>query len=225
MFNDSSFIRWSRNLPSRFWVPLICLHTGARRGEILSLEVNDVIVDKQGQLYLNIRKESILPKKIKPIKNAHSVRIVPVPQKIIDWGFVDYLNIIKSEGYPVLFPDVHINKDGTLNSRYIGYTFIDYRRELGITGKKTFHSLRHNAITCLSHQKCSIDDIKQLVGHAYGNITLDVYGEPKNAQELIALVNKIDFQLKIPKWKDSDNQQKCRKRGWLTTCKNLDIAP
>lgn len=223
LFEGDAFDKYTYNFSCRYWASLISLFMGARRGEITALDLSDVIVDKSGRWYLYIRKDTSVPNKKKLVKNSHSVRLIPIHQKLMELGFDRYYQTIKNEGYPVLFPDINIRSTGLTDYDCLSISFANYRRALKIEGHKTFHSLRHNAISCLKHKKCHLPDIQQLVGHAFGNITFDIYGEPSDMTDMVNLVNKISYDLDIKPWQDSSAKKHTRERVWNKSKINLRI--
>jgi hypothetical protein len=42
IFNQELFLKWSKDYPSRFWLPLLALYTGCRLEEMASLYCDDV---------------------------------------------------------------------------------------------------------------------------------------------------------------------------------------
>ncbi len=223
LFVGDDFKRFSLRFSARYWIPLFSLYMGARRGEIAGLDVDDVKRDKHGRWYIQINKNSKVPGKKKLVKNDHSTRLVPIHDKLIELGFERYVQTIKAEGYPVLFPDLIIKRNGLVDGDALSIPFLEYRKELKIEGHKTLHSLRHNAVTCLKHKKCHLPDIQQLIGHAFGNITFDVYGEPSDMSDMFELVNKIDYELNLEPWSDSELKKHTRERVWSKSKTNLQI--
>jgi integrase len=68
----------------RFWIPLVLLFTGARPSEIAGLESADVVVDHEVPHFL------IRPNGTRGIKNPKSKRMVPVHEKLIRMGFLEF---------------------------------------------------------------------------------------------------------------------------------------
>lgn len=223
LFVGDAFKRFHTRFSARYWIPLFSLYTGARRSEIAALDVDDIKTDKFGRWYISVNTNSKVPGKKKLVKNDHSARLIPIHNKLLELGFKRYFETIKEEGYPVLFPDVVIKSKGLVDGDAISVPFSTYRQELKIEGHKTLHSLRHNAVACLKHKKCHLPDIQQLIGHAFGNITFDVYGEPSDMSEMFDLVNKIDYNLNIESWSDSELKKHTRERVWNKTKTNLRI--
>lgn len=95
------------NANVRRWVPWLCAFTGARVSEILWLKRSDVD-ETQGIHYIDIRADTIVGR---GIKNASSIRSLPLHPAIIAEGFLDYWQALPStEEY--LFPGSWSDKDG-----------------------------------------------------------------------------------------------------------------
>lgn len=223
LFDKTNFERFCERFGSRYWITLISLYTGARKGEIVGLDMADVIIDKNGQYYLYVRKETTVKNKVKLVKNSHSIRLIPIPDILMKLGFADYVNTIKAEGYPVLFPDCRIKENGMTDSDAITLAWLKYRQDCKIEGHKTFHSLRHNTVSCLKHKKCLLSDIQELIGHSYGNITFDVYGEPSDISDIVNLVNKVDYGIEHHPWQDTELKRKIRAKAWAKTVEALKL--
>lgn len=84
--------------PSKFWIPVLALYTGARLRELAQLRVVDV---RQIGGHWGI---DITPK-AGPLKNAASQRFVPLSQTALDLGMLDYVHAPKDRGFDRLFPD------------------------------------------------------------------------------------------------------------------------
>ncbi len=70
---------------ARFWIPLLCLFHGTRSNEVAGLHVAD-IEDADGFAFLNLR-ENLEHR----LKNMSSARRVPVHQKLVTLGFLDFV--------------------------------------------------------------------------------------------------------------------------------------
>ncbi|HHD9887101.1 TPA: DUF3258 domain-containing protein, partial [Yersinia enterocolitica] len=65
------------------WVFSLLAYTGARRNEITSLTVNNVRFDNDTKRYYLMIEES---------KTDAGIRQIPLHTKLIDWGFIDFVN-------------------------------------------------------------------------------------------------------------------------------------
>ena len=217
LFDGENFKKHGFARSFKYWGPLISLYTGMRVAEVGQLHVADVFINKKGRYFLSINKDTFSEKIKKTVKNDHSVRIVPVSKTLIDLGFDRYLETIKCEGYPILFPDLGINNISLIASSRMSIEFCRYKTKVikhSDSGKLNFHSLRHTFVAYLQHKQITTSLIQQLVGHAHGTITLDLYGEPIDPSELVGIVDSIDYDINVVPWGDTDKQKASRKSGW-----------
>ena len=112
-------------------------------------------------------------------------RVIPLHPKLLNLGFLNYLNQIKNRNQEKLFPQLKKMRStgyGTLISRWFGR----YLKKLGIKQKgKNFHSFRHTVVNKLSTQQVYEPFIQELIGHSHGSLTMDVYGGQKPLQVLL----------------------------------------
>ncbi|WP_439533221.1 site-specific integrase [Polymorphobacter sp.] len=123
--------------PSRFWVPLMALYTGARLAELAGLRLED-IEDRDGILVFSIR-----PHEGRSIKTKSSRRIVPVHTELLRIGFPAYVAERRKAGGPLLFPECAPNSRGQVGSK-LSTWFTGVIRAHEITGRAMgMHSFRH----------------------------------------------------------------------------------
>jgi integrase len=77
---------------ANYFVPMLLAYLGPRRNEITGLAVKDVIETPNGWA-LDIR-----PNHLRRIKNARSVRMLPVPDEVLRLNFVPYVKAIRDLG-------------------------------------------------------------------------------------------------------------------------------
>lgn len=82
------FVGWALKQPDNWqkWITLLLAYTGARRGEIGKLEKSQIKFDKDSQRYYFLIAEGGQGK----IENA--TRQVVIHPKLIEWGFMEYVN-------------------------------------------------------------------------------------------------------------------------------------
>lgn len=169
--------------PDFYWLPILALYTGARREELASLAVADVkTID--GVHCIQIQKG----------KTADARRIVPIHPKLIELGFLDYANHIRSTYEEFLFPYLVDGPNG--KGKNAGRQFSDWLDDIGITDKrKVFHSFRHTFITRGHTQGLPTVHIKQIAGHSSEaqGVHFEVYTHDIGLQELAATMAKITF--------------------------------
>lgn len=178
----------------KYWIPLIALYSGARRGEIAQLEVNDVLTVGDIPVFdFNISSTS--DKHQKKIKNGQSIRQVPIHPKLLELGILDFVNKQKSSGEARLFPELTWNdKDGY--GRMVSDWFIPkYLPSVGVdTSKKKFHSFRSTLANALEDAGAPDEIIQQLAGHKTSQSVLRKhYLQPNKAKLLLDWISKVDF--------------------------------
>lgn len=166
----------------RYWSVLLYVYTGARLNEIASLTPDDVIKDDEsGIYYIRITDEEESKKKVKTIA---AKRIVPLHPKLIELGFLDYVDHARSvitkrpmtTGYPtrLLYDLTYTSRQwGRKISRWCNDRWL---KGLGLKEDITvLHSLRHSFITYLHIAGVSPEVIKSMAGHEQGTVTFGVY--------------------------------------------------
>ena len=119
-----------------YWIPLLGLYTGARIGELAQLKVCDV--ETLGAIAaLSITDEG----EGQSVKSQAGVRKVPLHSELIRLGFLDYVNLMKSQNQVLLWPQLPI-REGKPGG-YLSHWFGEYRRSLGFEQYPDFHCLRH----------------------------------------------------------------------------------
>jgi len=131
--------------PSDYWLPRISLSTGMRANEILQLTARDI--KKVAGIYCfdinsEIDNETGKPKKV---KRTNSLRKVPIPQVLINSGFIDFVEQCSSNR---LFQCVTLGAAGSYTQQY-SKRVNTLLHKLGVkppansSVKKDFHSFRH----------------------------------------------------------------------------------
>ena len=146
-----------------YWVPLLCLYTGARPSEVCQLWTDDVSVIGDC-LIIEFRQDE---SRGTSLKNAASWRALPVHSELIRLGFRDYWNGImaSASGPGWLFPAVP--KSGANGAAgQFGQWFGEYKTAQGFsTPKKSLHSFRHTVETELGFAEVSDTLVDAITGH------------------------------------------------------------
>ncbi len=154
----------------RFWVPLLALFHGLRLNEACQLHSTDV-QEKDGIPFLSIRATATdAPQEVrKRLKNKQSRREVPIHPKLIQIGFLDYVQKRKEDSESArLFPELPIgSKDGfsELFSKWFG-RFV--KKTLGDGCKATFHSFRHMFRDAARAARLPVEIVESLAGWESG---------------------------------------------------------
>ncbi|OCL84600.1 Phage integrase family protein [Arcobacter porcinus] len=185
-----------KNYPSRIWIPLVMMHTGGRTNEISQIKVNQII-RRDSVFVFNLKNEG----KDQRIKNKSSRRKVPIHNKLIELGFLEFLEKQKIKGVENLFDDLYLTAAKGYGADF-SKDFLPYREEF--LEKETMekilkkdilldtYSLRHTFTTQLRRALISEEDISLILGHKknqtqrYGSMPMDI---------LKAKVDKADYNL------------------------------
>ena len=146
---------------------MLGLYTGARVNEIAQIYLDDVR-EISGVWGVFLWKSSRGQK----IKNKSSIRFVPLAQRLLDAGFLQFVEDMRASGHPRMFPHLPAGtrKEGTPNGkgygRQLSRQFGAYVKGLGIEKGTGFHAFRHIFSTMLAEADVSSADIAMITGHA-----------------------------------------------------------
>jgi len=182
----------SRKLPHSFWPPFIALMTGARVNEIAQLYLADVVDDDREHpgrwRFMILAKE-----KDQRVKNISSLRSIPMHPKLIEMGFLTYLEDVRALGYKRVFPTLrHTEASGYGDS--VSEFYMTYLREkVGITDPtKVFHSFRyyfcHELFNMSQHERMHIVG---MTGHVREGVFERTYAGELN------YLKKMDILMKL----------------------------
>ncbi|MEI2429075.1 site-specific integrase [Lysobacter yananisis] len=150
-----------QKLPFR-WACLIGLYTGARVSEVGQLRVADILV-KDGIPCINFTDEG----EHQHLKTDVSKRVVPIHPHLLDLGFQQWVDTLKSKGNDRLFTNASPTaKNGAGNwitkafGRHLGMVAQDWD-----PGKRGFHSLRKTMIQEMQGRAVASELRAQIVGH------------------------------------------------------------
>lgn len=143
-----------------YWVPIILYYTGARRDEIGQLRKTD-IVDAFGIpcFKISIGEEQ-------SVKNAGSVRYVPIHSHLLELGFLDFVSARENQ----LF-----TKKSDVNDKYASnfgkwWTRLIRKNGINRVGIKACHSFRHYFITQCRALDVREDTQNNILGHVPGSV-------------------------------------------------------
>lgn len=186
----------------RFWIPVVLFYTGARLDEISQLHVSDVKYSPVPHLLCeNLEDED--PALAKLLKNETSHRTIPIPDELLNLGFLDYAEAVKASGHVHLFPNLP-HKSGKKRAGYVSRTFMEAFREHGErhpetqlnTLKLRTHSLRHTYRRAAFNVPDQ-DFVKIVMGHYVDGESIQTYGwEIYNLPDI--LIEKATKHVKLP---------------------------
>ncbi len=208
-YRDQSFAK-----ASEFWLPLLGLYTGARINELAQLHLDD-ISEHDGVPVLSINDEGD-----KRTKTPASTRKVPIHPRLIEAGFLQYHELVRTEGWQRLFPELtrsNIPKNGY--GKEPGKFFTKYRRAQGVSldadRKKVFHSFRSTANSMLRFAEVPQERRERLIGHESEGTNNKIY-RPDDLDRmfpiarLLADLEKLDFGLQHPKYEARQDHRNAR---------------
>lgn len=199
-----------------YWTPIIALYTGARANEIAQLQVDDVFKTKDGiniiaitdDPYTDVDDDEPLEDdtqvNIKSVKTAASRRWVPIHAKLIEAGFLDFVNHMRESGEVRLFPELTYYKKGGYG-RTPSRNFAEVTKKLKIwkKRKKVFHSFRSTFNSRLMKLETHREHREFILGHASDSENVKSYAkqlEDRPYRLLQEEVNKVDFGVTLKKW-------------------------
>ena len=92
-----------------FWIPVICLYSGARLGEIAQLRTGDLKIVR-GHWSFHITDEA----EGQEVKTSGSRRVVPLHPELLRLGILKYHEHASAAGDGQLFPELSPNEHGRL---------------------------------------------------------------------------------------------------------------
>lgn len=138
-----------------YWLPVLALFSGARLNELCQLHpTKDIRQDENTGVWFFEVTEGDDGEVAQFAKSEAAKREVPLHQKLIDLGFIDYVLSRRSENAPILFPfQPRKNGDVFRAGDNAGQEFTKYLKKVGLhdstAGNKVagLHSLRKTFIT------------------------------------------------------------------------------
>ena len=190
IFNPETYLDPRRRSDlNKFWIPIIALYHGCRLNEICQLDVADIVREK------NIPCISINDNAPdKSVKNKGSNRIIPIHPKLLEMGFLYYVEFQRKEHKRKLF-DLTIIKGGKYNSQ-TQHWFARYLDRIKITSKtKVFHSFRHTFETMATEKRIPPQYQNAICGWSEEGIGQRVYAHKKNMKVMLQEISKVSFPI------------------------------
>jgi integrase len=204
--------RGERPKAYQFWLPLIALTTGMRIAEIVGLEKEDIkqeegiwIFDVNGTWHSSSRQHS---EYVKDKKNKSSCRKIPISQRLISFGFLDYVERLRK--HDVLFPELTLGSKKGLgdyaskwfNGRFMGYINLVKQTADG-SQRVSFHSFRHGFVTNLDRTDINgntLNDSERhyITGHEQEGVRNKTYNHSGvSLQRLKEYVDAMDHKVDL----------------------------
>jgi len=177
-----------RKRPDDRFLPLLGMLTGARLGELVYLQVNDL--QKQGDHWTLSLVDEIEDEDgelvERQVKTEQSRRVIALPDVISETGFVDWVQGLKGGTlWPQLFRTVRPH--ATASKRMIS---IMKTAGVHVPLAQTFHSLRHGYKDYLREMDITLRTIDLQVGHALDSVSKS-YGSKSLRPDEIARIARL----------------------------------
>jgi integrase len=185
LFSSEEFVTRKFQNPYAYWLMPMALLTGARLGELSQLYLADFVTYKEiACIEISDEEEG------QKLKNKNAKRLVPLPDKLIELGLLQYVEALRKKGELRLFPELNQRDSGF--SHTTSNWFQRYKKKCGIEGKhtKVFHSFRHTFISTLLDDDVPEQAVAQIVGHETNLITGQVYWNQKDAAKRKPTIEK-----------------------------------
>jgi len=202
LFNNSSWYNekikhYYEKEQDRFYIPLIGLLSGMRLNEIAQLYIDD-IKEENGIYYFRVDETH----KEQKLKNLRSKRRVPIHSKLIEFGFLKYINkLIKENKEERVFPQLYYTTNKgygqafskKFNNKNFKKLWIDEEKLNNPKIKVDFHSFRH---TFASKIMGKIEDsiLNKLLGHAGSSENQKTYSKEIDISELKKAIEMLDIK-------------------------------
>ncbi|CRL10715.1 Phage integrase family protein [Phaeobacter italicus] len=175
---------------AKYWVPLLVMTLGSRILEILQLKKTDLILHN-GVLCLTIGITSE-----HRVKNSDSMRTLPLPQLLIDLGFVEWVHSLPVD-QRLLFPSPAGGADIAAIAGNFGKQLKTLYRRLGIADwSEDFYALRKTLSSALDDAGVPENRRQAIAGHA-GGTTLNKFYTKRNVSTLKSELEKFDLKVTV----------------------------
>lgn len=193
--------RFHEYSPYYYWLPLLGLYTGARLNELCQLHLSDFKQSERGTAFIEITIEDDNGNVVedKSIKTKNSKRSLPLHQRLIDLGLIDYCTELKKAGHDRLFPELSHDARkgyGKAAGRWFNERLMGKQLQVPRDGRFTFHSFRHNYATALGQTSIKSTLKADLMGHQRSTALVELrYEKGVSPDSLKTYVNQIEFDL------------------------------
>ncbi len=193
--DEYNYNRKGSNHPKRhrYWIPLIAMFTGMRLNEICQLHSSDITeIENIPSIIINDEEE-------KTLKNISSVRNIPIHNKLIELGFLEYTSAIKRQGHKQLFPLLSGSSTGGLSDNFSKW-FNRFLKSCGVkqhNDKMTFHSFRHGFRDAAREARIPREIVAQIGGWRNSSDAMDGYGNGLSIATLDEEIQKITYLLNL----------------------------
>ncbi|WP_407279719.1 site-specific integrase [Aromatoleum evansii] len=187
----------------KYWLPHLCLFTGARINELCQLNPQTDIIQSGNAWVLRLDPETEGDERVtKSLKNTSSKRLVPIHPQLLELGFLDYVTAIQKTGAKLLFPA--FRPAAGKASKVAREWFADFLRDTGLRdetpgkGVRGSHVFRHTLITAASRHPDPViyQQIDWVTGHAgEASAVKRGYTEEQATANKLQVLSQIQFAL------------------------------
>ncbi len=186
----------------KFWLPHLGLFTGARVNELCQINPQvDILKDESsGVWYLNITERSEAAENVtKRVKTKSSRRKVPLHSRLIEMGFLDYVDDLKKLGKKLLFSGFEPG-NGRAASEAEKW-FRQFLRDIGLRDETHgarivgMHAFRSTLLNRAANQ--GVVNAEAITGHAQNMTNLSQAQDSVLAGDVSPVVKKYQGELDI----------------------------
>ena len=193
--------------PDDFWLVLMGLFAGARTNAAATIKYKD-IVNLDGFYCIHFNKDN---DNTKHLKTDATIRVLPIPQQLLDLGFVDWVQRKKKrlnakDDDPIFSKSV--NSKGNYANKYVSGQILPFIRSLKLSkpykGKLDFHSFRNNASNQLQEISVPQSYINNIMGWK-GQTIMEQHYSKHTLQKIKVQADKLLYDFLQPEfdyWKD-----------------------
>lgn len=175
---------YRKQSPQFRWITLIMLYQGCRPSEVCQLQVRDIELGELPCIHFTDEADD------QKLKNATSKRVVPIHKRLIEMGFLEFVQQRQQAKRKQLF-DLTPRGDDNDWSKDFRDIFGDVLDAIGFQAgnRPTAYSLRHTFIDELKQAKVEEHIVAQIVGHKQEGMTFGRYGKMLPMELLVDAVN------------------------------------
>lgn len=193
--------------PDDFWLVLMGLFAGARTNAAATIKYKD-IVNLDGFYCIHFNKDN---DNTKHLKTDATIRVLPIPQQLLDLGFVDWVQRKKKrlnakDDDPIFSKSV--NSKGNYANKYVSGQILPFIRSLKLSkpykGKLDFHSFRNNASNQLQEISVPQSYINNIMGWK-GQTIMEQHYSKHTLQKIKVQADKLRYDFLQPEfdyWKN-----------------------
>ena len=181
-----------------YWVPLFMVCLGVRPEEILQLKLMNVrFRDRVLCVFLGEDLDE-------DMKTDQSRRVLPIPQLILDLGFREWVVAKLAAGEVWAFPDVAPSESDGRRSQIFGNRMRTLLGHLELRfNDQDIYAMRRTLSSKLLALNVDTGIRQRILGHLEGT-TVDRHYSDDGLQELKAILDKVDYGLKVGRARQFD---------------------